>query len=828
MNDLSLFRWLSRRDWRQRDVRVVLASLVVAVAVVATISLFAEHLRRTIMSSATEFLAADGQLSDARPLPDRFMEEARERGLETARQVSFATMLRGEEALELVRVKAVSDAYPLRGEVETQASMDAARESLDHGPEQGRIWLNARLLPLLDVGIGDTVGVGNVELEVSRILVRAPDGGFDLAALAPRVMMHLDDLEAAGVVQPGSRVDYRNLYAGDAERIQSFRDWLEPQLQDGQRWRSIDDGQPGVVEALDRAERFLLLGGSLAVLLAAVAVAVASRQYALGQRDTVALLKTLGLSGGAIGRLFLMRLGLWGGIGVIAGLLAAIPVFALLANVANRFLDDPVAWQLSPMALVAPLVTAFVALFAFAWPPIRRLRRVSAMQVLRAEPGEGNYSLGLDLGIAVVGIFGLLWFYSGEIWLVVALLAGLAALMGVLALFSWLIVAILGRVRGGNRAWRLALVALYRHRRASLAKMSVFSMTLMLAATLFLVRTALLEDWQQQLPADAPNHFLINIAPDQVDEVESFLNAQGVAFEALYPMVRGRLVSINDEPVRQAVSKHEEIGALNRELNLTWMDEVPDNNRVTQGDWWREGDAEGVSVEAELFSELGLSLGDELTFRIGDREVSARVRNVRTVQWDSMQPNFFMAFSPGKLDDFSETWITSFHLEEDRKGLLNDLGRSFPSVSILEIDHFIERIRTIVSQVTTAIETLLMMILIAAVLVMAAVVSATLGARQREGALLRTLGARRELLVGSSMLEFAIMGLVAGFLGVVAAELAVWALQFRLFEGSFRLHGWVWAIFPVLSAVLLALFGRWQLGPVLNVSPMLLLRRLED
>jgi len=222
-----------------------------------------------------------------------------------------------------------------------------------------------------------------------------------------------------------------------------------------------------------------------------------------------------------------MRLGLWGGIGVLLGVLVAIPIFALLANVANRFLDDPVAWQLSPMALIAPLVTAFVALFAFAWPPIRRLRRVSAMQVLRAEPGEGSSTLGLDLGIAVVGIFGLLWFYSGEIWLVVALLAGLAALMGVLALFSWLIVALLGRVRGGNRAWRLALVALYRHRKASLAKMAVFSMTLMLAATLFLVRTALLEDWQQQLPVDAPNHFLINIAPDQVDEVEAFLNNEG-------------------------------------------------------------------------------------------------------------------------------------------------------------------------------------------------------------------------------------------------------------------------------------------------------------
>ena len=827
MRESARLHWLSRHDWHQRDVRVVLAALVVAVAVVATISLFADHLRRTIMSSATEFLAADGQLSDAHPLPGAYLDEAERRGLETARQISFATMLRSGDSLELVRVKAVSDAYPLRGNVETRPDPDSEREAVMHGPQPGMIWLNARLLPLLQIEIGDRVGIGDVELEVSRILDRAPDGGFDLAALAPRVMMHADDLGKAGVVQPGSRVTYRHLYAGAPDSIVAFRDWIEPRLEDGQRWRSVEDGQPGVVEALDRAERFLLLGGSLAVLLAAIAVAVASRQYALGQRDNVALLKTLGLESNAIGRLFLMRLTLWGVAGSVLGLLVAVPVFALLAEIVNRFLEQPVPWRLSPVALVTPLVTVSVSLFAFAWPPVRRLRGVSAMQVLRAEPGESSRGLVLDLGIAAVGIFALLWFYSGELWLVLALLGGLAGLMLVLGLVAWGMVMGLGAVRGGNRAWRLALVALYRHRRASLAKISVFSMTLMLAATLFLVRTALLEDWQRQLPEDAPNHFLINIAPPEVDAVESFLQANGLAFEALYPMVRGRLVRINDESVRQAVSKHEDIGALNRELNMTWMQELPADNSLEAGDWWGDGDTSGVSVEAELFAELGLALGDRLTFRIGDREITAPVRNVRSVQWDSMRPNFYMAFSPGRLDDFSATWITSFHLDAGRKDLLNELGRRFPSVSILEIDHFIERIRTIIAQVTTAIEALLLMVLVAAGLVMAAVVSATLAARQREGALLRTLGARRGLLMGSSMLEFAIMGLVAGLVGVLAAELAVWALQYRLFEGTLRLHAWLWLVLPPLGSALLALFGLWQLRPVLNVSPMLLLRRLE-
>ena len=526
MSGLHRLGWLSRRDWRQRDVRVMLASLMVAVGIVATISLFADHLQRTIMTSATSFLAADRQLASSQPLPEAFRDEAANRGLATARQISFATMLQGGEGMELVRVRAVDGDYPLRGEVEIQEAPGAPRRMVDHGPKKGGIWVNSRLLRLLDVKPGDRVGVGEVQLRITGVLVRSPDAGFDLAALAPRVMMHHADVEAAGVVQPGSRVTFRDLYAGTESQLTGFHEWLEPRLTEGQRWRSVADGQAGVSDALDRAERFLLLGGSLAVLLAAVAVAVASRQYALGQRDTVALLKTLGLDGRTIGRLYLLRLGLWGLVGTGLGLLLALPLFAVLAHLANRFLEEPVAWQVSPMALLPALVTAFVALFAFAWPPIRRLRRVTAMQVLRAAPGEHGRWVLLDLMIAVVAIFGLLWFYSGEVWLVLALLTGLAALLAVLTLLSAGIVSLIGRIRGGNRAWRLALVALYRHRRSGLAQMSVFAMVLMLAATLFLTRSALLEDWHRQLPEDAPNHFLINIAPDKVDAVGDFLECR--------------------------------------------------------------------------------------------------------------------------------------------------------------------------------------------------------------------------------------------------------------------------------------------------------------
>ncbi|MEP5324816.1 ABC transporter permease, partial [Marinobacter alexandrii] len=369
---------------------------------------------------------------------------------------------------------------------------------------------------------------------------------------------------------------------------------------------------------------------------------------------------------------------------------------------------------------------------------------------------------------------------------------------------------------------------LYRHRRASLSQMAVFAMTLMLAATLVLVRTSLLNDWQAQLPENAPNHFLINIAPDAVEEVGAFWQERGQPLNQLYPMVRGRLTELNGEPVKEAVSKDERIGALNRELNLTWMSALPEDNEIVQGEWFGRDAVDGVSVEAELAERLGLALGDRLTFTIGSEKVTESVTSIRTVQWDSMKPNFYMAFPPdGGLTDMPATWITSFYLPSDEKTALNAFSRNFPTISVLEIDHIIDRIQQIVRQVTQAIEAILALILAAALVVMAAVVSATLHDRQREGALLRTLGGRQSLLVRSTMLEFALLGGFAGVLGVAAAEVAVWALQFRMFEGSFSWHWQVVLPVPLISAVVLAFFGRWQLRPVLNVSPMLLLRRLE-
>ncbi|WP_336368587.1 ABC transporter permease [Marinobacter sp. C2H3] len=817
-----------RRDWRERDVRVVLVALAIAVATVATIALFASQLQRTLVSSASTFLAAD-RLLDAEnggPVPDQWLEKARADGLRTGQLIEFSTMVVGGDRYQLVSVKAAGDSYPLKGTLEIQRQPDGPRETVSRGPEPGGVWVNPRLLRLLELNVGDALEVGNRKLTITALLVREPDGGFSMAALAPKVLMHRDDVASTGVIQEGSRVAYKYLFAGDDASLAAYEAWLKPQLSPSQEWRSIRDGE-ALSRSLQRAERFLLLGGSLAVLLAAVAVAVASRQYAVAQRDTVALLKTLGLNGQGITRLYLRRLVMWGLAGTVAGLAIALPLFWALASLLERLLDRPVTTNIDPAALVPALATAVVSLFTFAYPPIRRLRQVPAMRVLRSASGESSRAVWVDIVVAGVAIFGLVWLYAGELALVVSLLGGVVLVLVVLGVLGALLMAVVRRIRGGGTAWRLALVGLYRHRRASLSQMAVFAMTLMLAATLILVRTSLLDDWKGQLPADAPNHFLINIAPEARADVARFWQDRGRPLADLYPMVRGRLTELNGQPIKQAVGD-KNIGALNRELNLTWMQSLPNDNGIVQGHWFGPDERTGVSVEAGLAERLGLALGDRLTFTIGAQTLTEPVTSFRTVQWDSMKPNFYVVFPPGGgLEGMPATWITSFYLPAEGKTALNDFTRAFPTVSVLEIDDIIARIQDIIGQVTLAIEAILVMILAAALVVMAAVVSATLQDRQREGALLRTLGGRQSLLVRSTLLEFAVLGGLAGLIGVLSAEAAVYALQFRLFDGAFRWHWAVVVPLPLLAAAVVALFGRWQLRPVLTVSPMLLLRRLE-
>ena len=822
--------WLLRRDWQVREVRIMVAALWVAVATVATVSLFADRLQQSVDASGRQFLAADRQLRGSFKPPPAWQKEAVRLGLRHARMVRFSTMLSAPRGLQLTEIKAVGGHYPLAGRIQVRNGPRTPIQRLDHGPSRGRIWVDARLLSLLNIGIGDRVGVGRLQLQVSRILIQEPDASFNFGGLAPHALMNLDDVPATGVVQPGSRMRWVDFFSGPTADLERFHRLIRPEMRPDQRWVGVREGRPAVSRTIERAHRFLLLGGSLAVMLALVAMAVASRQYAVGQLDVVALLKTLGLPHRRIVSLYAGRLLVWGLGGTLLGLVTALPFSYFLLDLARQLLAAPLAGSYRITAVWPALVTALVAMAAFAFPPIWRLRRVPPMRVLRDLSFRGAGRVHLDLALAVVAALVLLWLYGRELWLVIALSLGALVLgLSILAL-GYLGLAALRRLRHGRGLWRLALLGIRRHQRSALSQVAVTALVVMLAAVLYLVRTSLLQDWRAQLPPDAPNEFLINIAPQAVSQVRRFLSDHHLEASRFYPMVRGRLTAINGRAADKVVTNAQSVEALHRELNLTWSATLPPGNRLVSGHWWSSGEDKGmppVSVEQRLARELGLSLGDRVTFAIGDRQINARVASIRTADWQSMRPNFFIIFPPGALKGFPVTWINSFYLPAAQRDLLTSLSKRFPTVTVLDIDHLLARVRAIVNQVVGAVQALLAMVLVAAVLVVIAVLSATLPERKREGALLRTLGGSRRQIRFGALLEFALMGLIAGLAGVAAAELVVWALQYRLFSGEFRWHPSVWLWLPPAAAILLALVGAAQLRDVVRVSPMTLLRSLD-
>ena len=826
---------LVARDWRSGELRLLLAAALVAVGAVTAISLFVDRLQQALLAEATTFLGADSVISSSRPIPDAFREAAAERGLAQVDVVSFPSMLFADASddarNQLVSVKAVGSGYPLRGAVRIADEPFGPDRVTDTVPATGAVWLDSRLFPALGLRLGDTVSVGYAELRVARVLTAEPDRGRSFVDLGPRLLMRVENIPATKLIQPGSRVSYRLLLAGDAETLADLKASISDDLTPNYRWRTIKESSPTIGRALDRAESFLLLGGLLAVLLGGAAVALAAHRYARRHYSHVGVLKTLGATPADILWGYVGVLLIIGVAGVLAGLLLGILVHLGIIAALSAYLPVRLPWP-GPNPFVVGSVTGFVCLAAFALPPLLNLRRISPMRVIRREPDRG-LSNAITYGFAAVGSIGLLVWYSESAWLTVWALAGGTAVCGVFAIVA------LALLRGGRMvgmqagsSWRLALAGLQRRRGENVAQITIFGLAIMILLILFLVRTALLAEWRSQIPQNAPNHFLINIAGDEVGAVQNLLREHTDYDGQLYPMIRGRVVTVNDEPARGWRGRHGERGedlgpGLGSERNLTWSDNVPGDNVMEQGDWWPADTVEAlISVEVDYARGNGLSVGDMLEFDIGGLPVSARVANLRRVEWDSLQPNFFIVFSRPALAAFATTHMTSFHLEPDRKRFLNRLLAAHPTITVIEVDAIIAQVERIIDRVTRAIELILGLVLGAGALVLIASIQASHETRMKEHALVRALGGTRNLIAGALVGEFAVLGAFAGIVAVIGAEITVFALQTRVFELDYEIHPWLWIAGPAVGMALIASVGYLGTRKLVRSPPLLVLREL--
>lgn len=823
------------RDWRGGELRILAAALVIAVAIVTAIGLFVDRLQTGIQAQSTWFLAADRVLISSQPVDAAWLQAARTAGLDVAEVVSFNSMVfvdrEGDTDMQLAAVKAVSAAYPLRGQLEVAGQAFGEAHSADSGPGVGQVWVDSRLLPLLGIAMGDRLWIGETPLQVTRALISEPDRGSAFSAMGPRVMMNLEDLASTGVVQPGSRVRYRYLFAGETSQLDSFGQWLQPQLQAAQRWEGLQDNRPRLYQSLQRAEQFLMLAGAIGVGLAGIAIALAAHRYSERHYDYVAMMKALGATRQRVIALYLGNLLM---LGTLALVLGAGIGWALQESVI-RSLSEFFSLTTLPMVTLKPFlvgaVTSLVCLLVFAMPPLATMSGASPLRVLRRDfqPFEAGSMTSIAMGL--LGTGALMYWYSGSAQLTLAVLAGVLATLLVLggAVLLLLRTARVAGMQAGS-FWRLALSALRRRGVANAVQVVIFSLALMMLLTLVTTRTSLIEDWRVQVPEGTPNHFLVNITDAQVVEFQALLQARGLHSEPLYPVVRGRVVSVNGEPVDERLRRYDPAGtgdSLQRELALTWAEQVPEGNKVIAGHWWPQvSDPQALSIESGLADRLGVSIGDRITFAIGSARLEVTIASVRSLKWDSMLPNFYMVMPPGLLDDYPVTYLTSFYLPADQKAFLNEFIRRFPTVVVIEMDQVLEQIRTIVDRVSSAIEWVLSLIVISALLVLLASVQSSLDSRFRESAILRTLGASRRLVLGSLLVEFCALGLLAGAMAALAGELALYYLQTVVLQMDYVLHPWMWLAGPVLGAVIIGFAGFFSCRSVVNAPPMRILHSI--
>lgn len=814
------------RDARAGELRVLFFALLVAVAASTAIGYFGARLNGAMLLRATEFLGADLLLEGSSPARPEQVDSGRALGLDHARIVEFSSVIATDTGIQLSSIKAVDNAYPLRGQLKSAAAHYGVEEP-GGGPKAGEAWVESRLLTALNLKIGDSIDVGTHPLRLARVLTYEPDRAGNFYSLTPRVLISLDDLQATGVVQPGSRVSYKELWRGPAPALESYRQLIKPGLAPNQRLQDARDGNQQIGGALGKAERYLNMASLVAVLLSGVAVALSANRFATRRFDASALLRCLGLSRRETMLLFSVQLGLLGLLasisGALLGWLAQLGLFYLLHDLLPS--DVPPGGLLPAIAGIG---TGLVALAGFALPPLAALGRVPPLRVLRRDLLPIPSSTWMIYGAALFALGLIMWRLSLDLILTFALLGGglIAALVlgGLLLLVLQSLRRLLAR---SSLPWRLGLGQLLRHPLAAAGQSLAFGLILLSMALIALLRGELLDTWQNQLPKNAPNYFALNILPAEKQAFSERLVQLSAPSAPLYPVVPGRLVSINGEPVREIVSKDSSGDrAVQRDLSLTWAADLPAGNRITEGNWWSAQPTDavpGVSVEAKVAQSLKLKLGDQLTFTVAGVNREARVTSLRSINWDNFQPNFFMIFQPGTLKDLPATYLTSFYLSPGHDQQVIELSRAFPAVTILQVEALLEQLRSILAQVTLAVEYVLLFVLAAGMAVLFSGLQATLDERIRQGALLRALGAERRLLVKARQIEFGLLGAVSGLLAALGSELVSLVLYRFAFDLPWHPHPWL-LLLPLIGALLVGGAGVFGTRRALNASPLSVLR----
>jgi putative ABC transport system permease protein len=830
MLQLSFKHWLN--DLRSNEKRLLILATLLAAVSMAMISSFSDRLSRTMHYRASELIAADLTIFSTRPIPQIYVDKAQALGIDHSQALGFSTMAFANDQLQLVRVRSVEENYPLKGYNQVTNEFYGKGELLADAPKSGAVWAEERILQKLGVNIGDKIEIGDAILTIERILQQDADRSGSLFSPFGRLLMAKEDVPKTGVVSQGSRIWYKHYYTGSEQALSEFIDWLRPQLDKAEKLGGIEDSQNNVGNALQKAQQYLSLASLISVLLAAVAIALCAQRYSERHFNTAALLRCLGASSNQVRSIFINKLFFTAVIGAVLGALIGFGLhFLLLAIVEDILPKDIMPARFLPVGM--SMLSAAMVLMLIALAPILNLNKVSPVRVLRRELAPQSIKANVFFVLAVGIMVMLAYLLTGSIKLSMVFVVGLAFLLLIYGLLSSGLLKLLSSIQSKlPNLLQVGLTQLNRHQYYARSQVAAFAFIFTSVALIWIVRGDLFDNWQQQVPEGTPNHFAINILPDKKDDFAQAMVDKGIQVEDFYPMVRGRLTHINGVNVSELFPEDDMPNAINRELNLSWTNKLRDDQQLLQGEWFDElekdaSEVNWISIEAELARRLNVSINDEIQFNIAGSVLNAKIGNLRKVEWENFQPNFYVLFNDGAINNFHHTYINSFYLPPTEGKWLLKLNQKFKAVTVIEIEQILNQVREILGQTSIAVEAILALVLLCAMVLMFATLLSTLGLRKHEAALYRTFGASESMIRFRIRSEYVTLSLLASVLALVSFEGISFALYLFIFNVGWQPHLDLWIGIPVLALASILVSGFYANRDVLKASPRQLLQDIS-
>lgn len=813
------------RDWRLTEIRLLLLALVTAVMAVTAVSFFTDRVNRAMQIQATALLGADLIIRSSRPLDDALFSKAEASALKSAQTTEFTSMALANSKSQLVQVKVVTAGYPLRGGLEVSESLEQTSHVAETIPAPGEAWTELRVLQQLGLQPGDSISLGNTNFRLTKIITFEADRGGSAFQLAPRIMINQQDLAATGLLTPASRATFKLLVAGETTEVKRFKKQVEPSLKPYEQIQTIKEGRPEVNSAIERASRFMALASMLTVILSGVAVALAAYGFSQRETITVAVLRSLGATRKKLTINFIQRLltliFLATVIGSSLGFMAQLILNNILQDWLQTTLPAPRAWP-----ILTGLATATITLSGFALPVFVKLINTPPMHILREDTASRSLNTRTSLLSISFALFILLGWQAGDFKLAGWVFLGITTALLIMLSIAWVMILLLRKLPSHSRyGWRLGAVNIGRFSRRSALLIAAFGTAFLTLTLLTTVRGDLLKAWENSVPEDAPNHFLINIQQDELKSLEAFFQERGIDEFNLYPIIRGRLTTINNDVLRpdEYVNPRAQRMA-SREFFLSSTQDLPKSNQIIEGQWFKDG-SPGLSVESGIAETLGFGLGDRLTFDVAGTEVSAVISSLRKVQWDTMKPNFFVIASPGLLDQLPTNYITSIRVADSDKTFVTELVQKFPSITPLDVTSIIKQVRRVMNQASNAVEYVFLFTLLAGIVVLMAAIQTQRTERRQEIAILKTLGASKKKIQTAIISEFLILGAAAGLLGSLLAIIIGWVLANQVFQLEYSIN--ILSMLPaiIVGSLLLCGVGLLIIRKLLHTSPVQLLQR---